>query len=78
MAQRCLYGVDKNPMAVAIGRLALALATLVEGCEPAFVKHALKCGDGVVGLSDEQISKFHWGVKPKATPKANAGGADAR
>ena len=31
VAQRCLYGVDINPMAVQLGRLSLWLATLVVG-----------------------------------------------
>jgi hypothetical protein len=28
IAQRCLYGVDRNPMAADLGRLSLWLATL--------------------------------------------------
>lgn len=60
VAQRCLYGVDKNPMAVDLARLSLWLATLARDHEFTFLDHALKCGDSLVGLSTEQIESVHW------------------
>jgi len=60
VAQRCLYGVDKNPMAVDLAKLALWLATLARDHAFTFVDHALKCGDSLVGLSRKQIAAFHW------------------
>src|SRR5262249_38587150 len=45
VAQRCLYGVDKNPRAVDLARLSLWLATLARDHEFTFLDHALKsCG----------------------------------
>ena len=51
VAQRCLYGVDKNPRAVDLARLSLWLATLARDHEFTFLDHALKCGDSLVGLT---------------------------
>ena len=53
VAQRCLYGVDKNPRAVELAKLSLWLATLARDHEFTFLDHALKCGDSLVGLDDE-------------------------
>lgn len=60
VAQRCLYGVDKNPRAVDLARLSLWLATLARDHEFTFLDHALKCGDSLVGLSRRQIGALTW------------------
>ena len=60
VAQRCLYGVDKNPMAVDLAKLSLWLATLAKDHPFTFLDHAFKCGDSLVGLSKNQIESFHW------------------
>ena len=60
IAQRCLYGVDKNPLAVDLGKLSLWLATLAKDHPFTFLDHSLRCGDSLVGLSREQIAAFHW------------------
>jgi len=60
VAQRCLYGVDKNPRAVDLARLSLWLATLARDHEFTFLDHALKCGDSLVGLTTAQIAAANW------------------
>jgi hypothetical protein len=60
VAQRCLYGVDKNPMAVDLAKLSLWLATLAKDHPFTFLDHALRHGDSLVGLSKKQIEAFHW------------------
>ena len=60
VAQRCLYGVDKNPMAVDLAKLSLWLATLAKDHPFTFLDHALRCGDSLVGLTKQQIVGFHW------------------
>jgi hypothetical protein len=60
VAQRCLYGVDKNPLAVDLGKLSLWLATLARAHSFSFIDHAIRHGDSLVGLSREQIASFHW------------------
>jgi hypothetical protein len=60
VAQRCLYGVDKNPKAVDLARLSLWLATLARDHEFTFLDHALKPGDSLVGLTRAQVERMDW------------------
>ncbi|MBI3271503.1 MAG: restriction endonuclease [Planctomycetes bacterium] len=60
VADRCLYGVDVNPMAVEMAKLSLWLVTLQKDRPFTFLDHALRCGDSLLGLTDpEQIHCFH-------------------
>jgi hypothetical protein len=67
VAQRCLYGVDKNPRAVDLARLSLWLATLARDHEFTFLDHALKCGDSLVGLTTAQVAATHWDTSKPPT-----------
>ncbi|MBI3401710.1 MAG: N-6 DNA methylase [Acidobacteria bacterium] len=49
IAERCLYGVDLNPMAVQLARLSLWLATLAADRPLSFLDHRLQTGDSLVG-----------------------------
>ena len=60
VAQRCLYGVDKNAMAVQLAKLSLWLFTLARDLPFTFLDHSLRHGDSLVGLDLEQIKAFHW------------------
>jgi len=60
IAQRCLYGVDRNPMAVDLAKLSLWLATLAKDHPFTFLDHAIRCGDSLVGLTRRQIEGFTW------------------
>ncbi|MBY5475279.1 N-6 DNA methylase [Rhizobium leguminosarum] len=68
VAQRCLYGVDRNPRAVDLAKLSLWLATLARDHEFTFLDHALKCGDSLVGLDDRQIAAMHWDASKPGLP----------
>jgi hypothetical protein len=68
VAQRCLYGVDKNPRAVDLARLSLWLATLAKDHEFTFLDHALKCGDSLVGLTRSQIGAANWDESKSGLP----------
>ena len=60
VCDRCIYGVDINPLAVEMAKLSLWLVTMAKGRAFTFLDHALKCGDSLLGLWDvEQIHKFH-------------------
>ncbi|MDQ2844238.1 MAG: N-6 DNA methylase [Acidobacteriota bacterium] len=67
VAQRCLYGVDKNAMAVDLAKLSLWLATLARDHEFTFLNHSLRHGDSLLGLSGRQIAAFHWEPGPSQT-----------
>lgn len=60
VAERCLYGVDKNIFAVDLAKLSLWLATLAREHPFTFLDHSLRHGDSLVGLSREQIACLHW------------------
>ena len=60
VAQKCLYGVDRNPMAVDLAKMSLWLATLAKDEPLTFVDHALRDGDSLVGLTRRQIAAFTW------------------
>ena len=61
IAQHCLYGVDRNHMAVDLAKLSLWLTTLAKDHPFTFLDHAIRCGDSLVGLSRRQIEDFTWG-----------------
>ncbi len=63
VAQRCLYGVDKNIMAVDLAKLSLWLVTLAKDHPFTFLDHSLRHGDSLVGLTRSQIIGFHWEPK---------------
>jgi N-6 DNA Methylase len=68
VAQRCLYGVDKNPLATDLAKLSLWLATLARDHEFTFLDHALKSGDSLVGLTQAQIAAVHWDTSKPGLP----------
>ena len=45
--KRCVYGVDKNPMAVELAKVALWLRTFTVGAPLSFLDHPLRCGDSL-------------------------------
>ncbi|MEW6322855.1 MAG: N-6 DNA methylase [Acidobacteriota bacterium] len=49
VAERCLYGVDRNPVAVQLARLSLWLTTLAVDCPLTFLDHRLAVGNSLVG-----------------------------
>jgi hypothetical protein len=58
VAERCLYGVDKNPMAVEMAKLSLWLITLDKGRPFTFLDHALCCGDSLLGVNIKQLTAW--------------------
>ncbi|KSD35252.1 restriction endonuclease [Pseudomonas aeruginosa] len=52
---RCIYGVDRNPMAIELARMALWLEGYEEGRPLGFLDHHLQVGDALLGLTDLQV-----------------------
>ncbi|MGH9257101.1 MAG: Eco57I restriction-modification methylase domain-containing protein [Vicinamibacterales bacterium] len=57
IAQRCLFGVDVNPMAVQLARLSLWLATLASDKPLTFLDHHLVVGDSLIGASVDDVRR---------------------
>ncbi|MEG3977257.1 restriction endonuclease [Microcoleus sp. herbarium8] len=66
VAERCLYGVDKNPLAVEMAKLSLWLITLAKARPFTFLDHAFKWGDSLVGVNLEQLR--YWNLDTTGTP----------
>ena len=59
IAERCLYGVDLNPLAVELAKLSIWLVTLAKERPFGFLDHNLRCGDSLVGIHQlEQLTEL--------------------
>ncbi len=60
----CVYGVDKNPLAVDLCKVALWLEGHAEGKPLTFLDHRVRCGDSLVGVHD--LAVLHEGIPAAA------------
>lgn len=60
----CIFGVDRNPMALELCRTALWLEGFEEGRPLSFLDHHLQCGDALLGLTD--LKALEAGIPPAA------------
>jgi len=51
----CIYGVDKNPMAIALAKTALWLEAYTPDLPLTFIDHHLQVGDALLGVLDPKI-----------------------
>ena len=59
VADRCLYGVDRNSMAVEMAKLSLWLITLQKNRPFTFLDHAIRWGDSLLGVTNfQQLEGF--------------------
>lgn len=60
----CIYGVDRNPMALELARFALWLEGFEEGRPLGFLDHHLVCGDALIGITD--VGQLAYGIPDAA------------
>ncbi len=59
IAERCLYGVDLNPLAVELAKLSIWLVTMAKDRPFGFLDHNLRCGDSLLGIHRlEQLTEL--------------------
>lgn len=58
--KRVIYGVDKNPMAVELAKVALWLHTFTVGAPLSFLDHHLRCGDALFGERIQNLKDALW------------------
>jgi hypothetical protein len=59
VAERCLYGVDKNPLAVEIAKVSMWLTTMRKDRPFTFLDHALRHGDSLLGVTSvDQLERL--------------------
>ncbi|MDA7737421.1 hypothetical protein N8861_03685 [Porticoccus sp.] len=72
VAEHCLYGVDVNPLAVELAKLAIWLVTLSKGRPFGFLDHNLKAGNSLLGIHNlDQL--YYLDMQPESM--AAGGGA---
>ncbi len=60
IVERCIYGVDRDAMAVEMAKLSLWLVTMAKDQPFTFLDHAIKGGDSLLGITDlDQLRYFH-------------------
>lgn len=53
----CIFGVDKNPLAIELCRVALWLESHAGGKPLTFLDHHIRCGDSLLGVADLSVLK---------------------
>jgi hypothetical protein len=55
VVQHCIYGVDRNPLAVELCRTALWIESIEPGKPLSFLDAHIRCGDALVGVTDLRV-----------------------
>ena len=58
VVNRCIYGVDINPLAVELAKVSLWLATLSKNEPFTFLDHRLKCGNSLIGAGRLEHERY--------------------
>ena len=80
VAERCCYGVDRNPMATEMAKLSIWLTTVAKDRPFTFLDHAIKAGDSLLGIHDlNQLRHLHFDpasgkARPTPIPGFHSGG----
>lgn len=59
VVEHCLYGVDMNPLAVELAKLALWLETVAADRPLTFLDHHLRCGNSLIGAQIKNLGLLH-------------------
>lgn len=73
VAERCLAGVDVNPVAVQLARLSLWLTTLARGKPLGFLDHQLRTGNSLIGAAPEDLRRLHHSPRARRRPGGPTG-----
>ena len=80
VAERCCYGVDRNPMATEMAKLSMWLTTVAKDRPFTFLDHAIQSGDSLLGIHNlNQLRHLHYDptagkARPTPIPGFQAGG----
>ncbi len=67
VVERCIYGVDKNPLTVELAKLSLWLSTVAADRPLSFLDHHLRCGDSLIGA---KVADLGWAPPVLLSKKA--------
>ncbi|MFQ5902167.1 MAG: Eco57I restriction-modification methylase domain-containing protein, partial [Candidatus Binatia bacterium] len=73
--EKCIYGVDLNPLAVELAKLSLWLSTVAKDKPLSFLDHHLRCGNSLIGAKIKDLARLPKtpGKKTKAQRLEEAG-----
>lgn len=58
VVERCIFGVDLNPLAVELAKLSLWLSTVSTNNALSFLDHHLKCGNSLIGAKIDELGQL--------------------
>ncbi len=58
IVERCLYGVDLDPLAIELARLSLWVETMDRDLPFGFLDHKFKCGNGLIGCWFDRFQEY--------------------
>lgn len=58
IVERCIFGVDLNPLAVELAKLSLWLATVAKDKPLSFLDHHLRCGNSLIGATIKNLAEL--------------------
>jgi len=58
VVEKCIFGIDLNPLATELAKLSLWIASAAEGKPLTFLDHHLKCGDSIMGVRLQDIMVY--------------------
>ena len=58
VVERCIYGVDIDPLAVELCRLSIWIETIDPNLPMTFIRHKIKCGNSLVGAWFDQFLHY--------------------
>jgi Alw26I/Eco31I/Esp3I family type II restriction m6 adenine DNA methyltransferase len=70
VVEKCIFGVDVNPLAVELAKLSLWLHTVAKNRPLNFLDHHLRCGNSLIGARIEDLAGLPELKKKKATEGA--------
>ena len=77
IAEKCLYGVDMNPLAVELAKLSIWLTTVAKGYPFGFLDHNLRVGNSLLGIDDlDQLTELS--IEPEKKQQVSLFGRSIR
>jgi len=74
VVEKCIYGVDLNPLAVELAKLSLWLSTVAKDRPLSFLDHHLRCGNSLIGARVRELAQLPLESKKSKAAKLEAAG----
>ena len=74
VVEKCIYGVDLNPLAVELAKLSLCLSTVAKDRPLSFLDHHLRCGNSLIGARVKDLAQLPLQSKKGKAAKLEAAG----